>query len=325
MTNRGQVTPGERYEPLRSRLAHSSRGRFRVVSPRQEEPIRLFVTDLDNTLFDWFEAWYASFSAMIHTLVDLSGVPAERLEPEIREVHQRRGTSEYSYLLQELPSLQSRHPGEDLGELYRPAIDAYRRARDESLRVYPGVLETLGAIKEAGTAVVAYTESLAFYTSYRLRVLSLDPLIDFLYSPADHDFPAGVSAEDLRSRPSEEYELKHAVHRHTPAGHLKPDPAVLSSIVDESKVPASAVAYLGDSLMKDVAMAQKVGVVDVFAAYGVVQQRPEYDLLRRVSHWTQEAVEREREIASAPHVTPTFELRNSIAELLDLFEFAPSV
>lgn len=46
--------------------------------------------------------------------------------------------------------------------------------------------------------------------------------------------------------------------------------------------------------MKDVAMAQKVGVVDVHAAYGVVQHRPEYDLLRRVSHWTADDVECER-------------------------------
>jgi FMN phosphatase YigB (HAD superfamily) len=154
-------------------------------------------------------------------------------------------------------------------------------------------------------------------------VLALDPLIDFLYSPADHDFPAGVSAEDLRSRPPDEYELKHTVHRRTPAGHLKPDPAVLSAIVEELKIPPSAIAYVGDSLMKDVAMAQKAGVIDVFATYGVVQRRPEYDLLRRVSHWTQEDVEREREIAAAPHVTPTFELRESIGELLDLFTFAP--
>ncbi len=295
-----------------------------AVSIAHDEPIRLFITDLDNTLFDWFTAWHASFSALLSSLVELSGIPAETLETEIREVHQRRRTSEYSYLVQELPSLQRKHPGKDQGVIYRPAIDAYRQAREVTLRLYPAVAETLAAIRAAGTTTIAYTESLAFYTSFRIRTLSLDPLIDFLYSPADHDFPAGVSPTDLRSRPADEYELKHTVHRHTPAGVLKPDPTVLSAIVDEFNVPPRAVVYLGDSL-KDVAMAQKVGVVDVHAAYGVVQHRPEYDLLRRVSHWTADDVERERASAGEPHVTPAFELRDSIAELLDYFVFASTV
>jgi hypothetical protein len=73
--------------------------------------------------------------------------------------------------------------------------------------------------------------------------------------------------------------------------------------------------------MKDVAMAQDVGVLDVHAAYGVVQDREEYELLRRVSHWTQADVEREREIATAPHVTPTYVLEETFAELLELFDF----
>lgn len=294
------------------------------VSTVHDEPIRLFVTDLDNTLFDWFAAWHASFSALLSSLIELSGVPGETLEAEIREVHQRRGTSEYSYLVQELPSLRRKHPDEDLGVIYRPAIDAYRDARESTLRLYPAVAESLAAIRAAGTTTIAYTESLAFYTSFRIRALSLDPLIDFLYSPADHDFPTGVSPADLRSRPPDEYELKHTVHRHTPAGVLKPDPTVLSAIVDEFNVPPRAVVYVGDSLMKDVAMAQKVGVVDVHAAYGVVQHRPEYDLLRRVSHWTADDVECERGIAAEPHVTPTFELTDSIAELLHYFVFAPT-
>lgn len=42
--------------------------------------VRLLVTDLDNTLWDWFQAWHASFSAMLAKLVELSAVPQDRLE-----------------------------------------------------------------------------------------------------------------------------------------------------------------------------------------------------------------------------------------------------
>jgi hypothetical protein len=44
--------------------------------------VSLLITDLDNTLFDWFGIWHASFSAMLDKTVELSGVPREVLEAE---------------------------------------------------------------------------------------------------------------------------------------------------------------------------------------------------------------------------------------------------
>jgi phosphoglycolate phosphatase len=84
---------------------------------------------------------------------------------------------------------------------------------------------------------------------------------------------------------------------------------------------ANRVVYIGDSLMKDVAMARSVGAIDVWAKYGVAQNRKEYDLLRRVTHWTDADVEREKEIAERPHVSPTVVLDRSFDELLRHFEF----
>ena len=74
----------------------------------------VLITDLDNTLFDWVNIRYRSFSAMLRVLVEESGVPQERLEEEIRRVHQRHKTSEYVPLIQELPSLRMRGGHVDL-------------------------------------------------------------------------------------------------------------------------------------------------------------------------------------------------------------------
>src|SRR5690349_5217643 len=62
-----------------------------VSSDATNPPISLLVTDLDNTLWDWFAIWYASFSALLEGIVRISGISQEELEPEIRKVHQRRG------------------------------------------------------------------------------------------------------------------------------------------------------------------------------------------------------------------------------------------
>lgn len=291
------------------------------TNPSSKPRISLLVTDLDNTVWDWVEIWYQSFSALLSEIVSISGIPQEKLEPEIRRVHRLRGTSEYSYLIGELPCLQKKHgAGADLQTIYKDAINAAREARNRALRLYPNVRETLTKIRDHGTMIAAYTESGAFYTSARIKKLGLDGLLDYLYSPPDHDFPEGVSADELRKLKPSAYELKSTICRETPKGHLKPDPEVLKSMMKDL-ANGSGVAYVGDSLMKDIAMAQSVGAIDVWAKYGLAQDRPEYALLRRVSHWSDADVEREKAIAKRPNVSPTCVLGESFDEILEHFEF----
>jgi FMN phosphatase YigB (HAD superfamily) len=283
--------------------------------------VRLLVTDFDNTLYDWFASWYPAFSAMLETICASSGIAREQLLGEIREVNQRRRTSEYSYLLNELPSLTRLHPHEDIAKVYDEAIHKFRSIRQRALRLYPGVKDALVHLKELGVPIVVYTESLAYYSAWRLRRLTLDGIVDCLYSPNDHEFPAGITPDKLRTLPSEFYNLKGTSHFSTPAGVLKPDAKVLRSIIDDRSVVVSEVAYVGDSLMKDVAMAQNVGALDVLAAYGAVQDQKEYELLRQVTYWTDVDVRREREISENPPVTPTYVLHERFDEIFQLFRF----
>lgn len=283
----------------------------------------VIITDLDNTLFDWVEIWACSFSAMLQELVRISGVPEEQLKDEIREVHRKHGTSEYSFLIEEVPSLNP--DGLDSDELlkkYGPAIDAYREARRESLRLYPGVMEVLKLLKSKGCTIVGYTESMAFYTNYRVRKLELDGILDFLYSPADHDLPKGLTPDQIRLYPPESYEFSNTIHRHTPKGEKKPNPHILQSIIGDIGADPSDCVLIGDSLWKDIAMAKDADVLSVFARYGAATDRPEYDLLRDVSNWTDDDVEFEKKIRERD-VQPDYVAEQSIVEVLALFDFGP--
>jgi FMN phosphatase YigB (HAD superfamily) len=289
------------------------------VSARPE--CSLLITDLDNTLWDWFDIWYRSFTALLAEVVRKSGVPQDTLEGEIRAVHQKHRTSEYALLLQELPSLQALHPGEDIPKLYNDAVHAHRSARKAAAKLYPGVQETLEQVRAAGAVVVGYTESMAFYTSDRLRRTGLDHVLDVLYSAPDHDFPAGLTPAQLRKYEDGHYEFDRTVHKHTPKGKIKPDPELLAKIVADMGARPSEVVYVGDSLMKDVSMARAVGVIDVWAKYGESHRREGYDLLRRVSHWTLADVEREKNLKKED-VQPSYSIE-SFDELLNLFSFRP--
>src|SRR5258706_15876134 len=112
------------------------------------------ITDFDNTLYDWFHTWYRSFNAMLVEIERISGVPRNELIPEIRQIHQKYGTSEYSFLIEELPVIKAKFAGRDLMQIFDSAVHAYRSARKSSLRLYDGVIETLTELKSHGVMIV---------------------------------------------------------------------------------------------------------------------------------------------------------------------------
>jgi len=279
--------------------------------------ISTLIVDLDNTLYDWFEIWQSSFLPIYKGMLNRLGVDQADLDREIRQIHQRRRTSEYTFLVDELPFATP--DGKTLRQFLETELAQSKVARDRTLNLYPTVLKTLWEIKNKGTRIIAYTESLSFYSAYRLKKLGLDGVIDILYSPEDHDLPAGTTLSKVRTLPDEFYQLQITDVRHTPIGELKPNPRLLREILKDLGAQPYECLYVGDSLFKDIAMAQDAGVNDAYAEYGASQHRPGYDLLRRVSHWTDEDVEREKSVTNRT-VKPTAKIE-VFSELLNKFEF----
>jgi hypothetical protein len=67
-------------------------------------------------------------------------------------------------------------------------------------------------------------------------------------------------------------------------------------------------------------MAQQAGVTDVHALYGASQHKREYELLRKVTHWTPEMVERERNALKPGGLVAMHVLDRNFAQTLPLFE-----
>lgn len=287
---------------------------------RREAAYSVVVTDLDDTLFDWVGLWHKCFSAMLQHVLEISGINREQVLDDFKAVHQRHGTAEYAFSLEELSCLLAEEGSpEAIRKKYAPAIEAYRASRRKHLRLYPTVLESLIKLRGRGCLLVGYTESLAFYTNYRIRRLGLDGVIDYLFSPADHNIPEHLSEDGFRHYKQAAYEFRHTIHRHTPKGELKPNPRVLADIIAEIKAVRGDTLYVGDKLHKDVLMAKRAGVMDVHARYGEAHQREEYDLLKRVTHWTPEMVRAEAE-TTHEEVNPTHAI-DSFDQLLKLFCF----
>lgn len=274
----------------------------------------VLITDVDNTLFDWVDFWGQSFGAMMRTIAKTEKIDPSVLFEEVKQVHRTHGTSEYAFMLEELPYIKNLDPVRQY-KLIREGNEAFSNARDANLRLYKGVIETLKSLKSKGIYIVAYTESYSRYTGLRFNLLGLDGLIDVLYAPEDHHASIGQFAH-LTHSPLERAVLNDTQVRNTPKGEIKPNPAILRAICEEIGEEPSHCIYVGDNLMKDIAMAREVGMLDVHAAYGKADHRQEYEMLRSVTHWTDEDVERERRINSGAEVKPSIVLKRSFAEIL---------
>ncbi|MFJ5319124.1 HAD family hydrolase [Pectobacterium versatile] len=278
----------------------------------------VLITDLDNTLFDWFTVWYKSFSAMLNEVSRISGISVDELKKEIKPIHQNHGTAEYSFVLEEIPSIVKKYgEREEINSTFDSAIHAYRKERKNYLSLYPTVFETLNFLKKKGVFIIGYTESKEYYSNYRIQKLGLDGVIDILFSPEDHHIPEGVVSQ-------EKYRLKETKNRYTPKGEVKPNPKILLDIISSIGAKIENCVYVGDSEMKDIAMAKSVGVDAVFAKYGTthfINNIQGYDLLRDVTHWTDEDVEREKRIKEENKDIHADYVINGFSEILDIFEF----
>lgn len=280
----------------------------------------VLITDLDNTLYDWFTIWHSSFNAMLDEVVRITGIERSILISEIRPIHQKYGTAEYAFLLEEIPSLIKLYGSrENINKNLDSAIHAARSQRMTHLRLYKGVYDTLSELKCRRIKVIAYTESKEWYSKNRLKRLGLDYFIDHLYSPADHHIP-------IKSDERTVIDFDFMKFSHTPADELKPNPKLLLDIIAEIGATPEQCVYIGDSEMKDVDMAVEAGVTAILAKYGSTHfhhRESDYNLLRDVTHWTDEDVQRERDIKeTSKHHKPDFEV-TSFEQILDFIDFQP--
>lgn len=250
----------------------------------------LLITDLDNTLYDWVTYFATSFDAMVDSLVEELDLERERVLDEFKAMHQQCGDSEQPFAVLDLPSVRQRFGDLDRLEIKQRLdgpLHAFNSARRRSLRLYDGVFSVLSTLRAEGWQIVGHTEAIKANAYYRLQKLGIVHLFDHLYvlesSYLGHPDPERAAA----LRPPEGFV------RVLPRQERKPNPGVLLDILRQEKADKERAWYIGDSLLRDISMAQAAGVKAVWARYGTRFDRQLWEKVVRVTHWTELDVERE--------------------------------
>jgi FMN phosphatase YigB (HAD superfamily) len=227
---------------------------------------KLFITDLDNTLYDWVTFFTSSFQAMVGELTFLLQVPQETILDEFKAVHQHYGNSEQPFAVLELPSLQRRFPELSRDEVLRkidPALHRFNSTRKRTLTLYQGVAETLAELQYSGVKIVGHIEAIFANSYWRLRALGIESYFSRLYT-LEGKGAIHISPDTQWIDPPKGFITV------VPRDERKPNPRLLADICQhEGAVPASTY-YLGDSLVRDVAMAKQAGVTSSIPSFFAV-------------------------------------------------------
>lgn len=280
---------------------------------------KLLVCDLDNTLYDWVGYFVPAFYAMIDEVVRITNCDRERLLDDFRDVHRKYHDSEHPFSLLETRTIEELFQGQsrrEVAEQLDPAFHAFNSNRKQNLQVYPSVHYSLERLSNASLIIVAHTESKLYAVIDRLRRLNLTKYFRRIYCRerpnSEHPNPEAV-ARWLEKFPLQKVvELSH--HQR------KPDPNVLLEICRSEDISPEESAYVGDSMARDILMAKTAGVCAIWAKYGALHREEQYRKLVRISHWTDEDIDRERKLKKrARGVRPDHILEKSFAEILDIF------
>lgn len=237
-------------------------------------PIRLVVTDMDNTLYSWIDYVVPAVEAMVDAVVRATNQPRLKVVQSLKAVYTKYESNEYPFALQE-SSLFAEFP--EFGSfdklVIEPARAAFSEARRKYLRPYKHVTETLTALKERRVPVVALTDAPRNPVEQRARRLGFDALLTSMYTMPGFTFPAGpdgaalVAPDILQKQEKGAYRAACPVVE-LPRDHEKPNPAGLKKILSTYGMRPEEVLVVGDSVKKDIAVARELGCHDAWAEYG---------------------------------------------------------
>ena len=150
-------------------------------------------------------------------------------------------------------------------------------------------------------------------TSRILEKLGIKKYFKNLYAPKDkyHDF---LDERSLNWLAEHDGFLKLLSK-----DELKPNPKLLLDICNRENVRIEDAVYVGDSIVKDISMANDAGITSVWAEYGKQHNPLYWSTLVSITHWTKADVEREESLKKAfAQSQPSLCIQN-FSELKKLF------
>ena len=202
--------------------------------------IKAIAFDLDNTLIDFWQRKIKSCDAAARAMIK-QGLKADR-KRTVREIFHIYDTKGYEYQEVFTDLIKKFNKKLDF-RILGAGVAAYQKVKGEMLFPYPDVVPVLKKLKKKYRLAIV-TDSPRLQPFTRLAALGILSYFDTI-----------VTFDDT--------------HKH------KPDPAPFRFLLKKLKLKPEQVIFVGDSPRRDMPGARAVGMITVFAKYGLIPRERE--------------------------------------------------
>lgn len=240
-------------------------------------PVKLVVSDIDNTISDFFNLWGLTSEKGIKALAESRGIEKDVLYENIRDnVSGYARFHNFAGVVAEAPmlSLEGKSPEERarLEKHDAQLIHDIEKERREGNSIYEGVIPTVRKAKAAGAQFVLYTDSPVSGAIHRMADAGFPiDLIDGMVCRADHTTEEVDGKVQFKKAPMQVEGSKYDKYQAelveklgdklvlNPDGCWKPNTGVFQAIMDRHEAKAEETVMVGDNIKSD-GGAVKLGV-----------------------------------------------------------------
>jgi putative hydrolase of the HAD superfamily len=204
--------------------------------PKDVSKVKAILFDLDNTLIDFMKMKQHTINSAVEAMID-SGLPIKKEEALkiIDEIYKKHGM-EYQKVFDDL---LIKVLGKVDPKILAAGVVAYRKVKEGYIEPYPNVTSTLIELIKRGFNIGIISDAPAFQAWSRLVGMNLHHLFNLV-----------VTFEDTKKVKFEELPFKLAI--------------------EKLKLKPEEIMMVGDDPRKDIAGANRAGMVSVFAKYGKI-------------------------------------------------------
>lgn len=249
---------------------------------------KLLILDLDNTLYDWMEAYTESIMAQIAFISNETKIDRESIQSSFKRVFKKYGSVEVPYAVYELDMWEKVSINNSrLKELQESSCSLFMLTLKQTLKLYPTVLETLKWAKSNNITIVGLSDAFSYWINERLKILGIIGYFDQVFATKD----------DIIQIENFHYHEKICS---VSANANKPNPDIIDRIKKSYKIDTQSIFIVGDSIDKDIKLAQETGIHGVWAKYGTNHKKGYGTYLSKLTPWTKGA---HNKVSIKPHYT----------------------
>ncbi len=273
---------------------------------------KYIIFDLDNTLYNWVDTIIPAIRVMVESCAAITKIDIDQIYSDLQKVNQKYGTVEHPNSLLEAQCIR-RWSGskQDLDA----AFYEFNRYRKLNTVLYEGVDSTLNYLNLSGYGLVLLTDAQVFAAADRIDRLELGQYFDHIYCVASSG--AGL---DFQLDPWIYGKLKGLQTKLINKQDVKPNPKLIGRILNDLSLQEKDVFYVGDSLFKDISMANASNIRSVWAKYGTSHKKVNMETLFKISHWSDGEIKQQQDFIQRKIAIPDVVLHEGLHEILNFLD-----